>query len=165
VEQRLDGHPTLIVIDEGWKALDDDVFVARIKDWEKTLRKRNGLVGFATQSAQDALESRIASAIIEQAATQIFMANPKAQARDYCEGFGLTQHEFELVKSLPDTARCFLIKHGTDSVVARLNLSGEPELLTVLSGRESTVRKLDALREKLGDAPDAWMAMLMREAA
>ena len=165
VEQRLDGHPTLIVIDEGWKALDDDVFVARIRDWEKTLRKRNGLVGFATQSAQDALESRIASAIIEQAATQIFMANPKAQARDYCDGFGLTQHEFELVKSLPDTARCFLIKHGTDSVVARLNLAGAPELLTVLSGRESTVRKLDVLRASLGDAPDAWMAKLLREAA
>lgn len=164
VEQRLDGHPTLIVIDEGWKALDDDVFVARIRDWEKTLRKRNGVVGFATQSAQDALESRIASAIIEQAATQIFMANPKAQAKDYCEGFGLTRHEFELVKSLPDTARCFLIKHGTDSVVARLNLAGSPELLLVLSGRESTVRKLDALREELGDDPRAWMARLLEAA-
>jgi type IV secretion system protein VirB4 len=164
VEQRLDGHPTLIVIDEGWKALDDDVFVARIRDWEKTLRKRNGVVGFATQSAQDALESRIASAIIEQAATQIFMANPKAQAKDYCEGFGLTQHEFELVKSLPDTARCFLIKHGTDSVVARLNLAGSPELLLVLSGRETTVRRLDALREELGDDPRAWMAKLLEAA-
>lgn len=164
VEQRLDGHPTLIVIDEGWKALDDDVFVARIRDWEKTLRKRNGVVGFATQSAQDALESRIASAIIEQAATQIFMANPKAQAKDYCEGFGLTAHEFELVKTLPDTSRCFLIKHGTDSVVARLNLAGAPELLTVLSGRESTVRKLDALREQLGDDPATWMPKLVRAA-
>ena len=164
VEQRLDGHPTLIVIDEGWKALDDDVFVARIRDWEKTLRKRNGVVGFATQSAQDALESRIASAIIEQAATQIFMANPKAQAKDYCEGFGLTAHEFELVKTLPDTSRCFLIKHGTDSVVARLNLAGAPELLTVLSGRESTVRKLDALREQLGDDPATWIEKLVRAA-
>lgn len=164
VEQRLDGHPTLIVIDEGWKALDDDVFVARIRDWEKTLRKRNGVVGFATQSAQDALESRIASAIIEQAATQIFMANPKAQAKDYCEGFGLTPYEFELVKTLPDTSRCFLIKHGTDSVVARLNLAGAPELLTVLSGRETSVRKLDALREQLGDDPQAWMAQLVKAA-
>jgi type IV secretion system protein VirB4 len=164
VEERLDGHPTLIVIDEGWKALDDDVFVARIRDWEKTLRKRNGVVGFATQSAQDALESRIASAIIEQAATQIFMANPKAQAKDYCEGFGLTQHEFELVKTLPDTSRCFLIKHGADSVVARLNLAGAPELLTVLSGRETSVRKLDILREQLGDDPRAWMAKLLAAA-
>lgn len=164
VEQRLDGHPSLIVIDEGWKALDDDAFVARIKDWEKTIRKRNGVVGFATQSAQDALESRIASAIIEQAATQIFMANPKAQARDYCEGFGLTEHEFGLVKSLPDTSRCFLIKHGQDSVVARLNLSGEPDLLTVLSGRERTVRLLDTLREDLGEDPAVWLPRLLERA-
>ena len=164
VEQRLDGDPTLIVIDEGWKALDDDVFVARIKDWEKTIRKRNGVIGFATQSAQDAIESRIASAIIEQAATQIFMANPKAQARDYCEGFGLTTHEFDLVRSLPDTSHCFLIKHGTDSVVARLNLAGEPELLTVLSGRERTVRLLDTLREDLGEDPADWLPMLLERA-
>ncbi|WP_309606818.1 VirB4 family type IV secretion/conjugal transfer ATPase [Phenylobacterium sp.] len=164
VEQRLDGDPTLIVIDEGWKALDDDVFVARIKDWEKTIRKRNGVVGFATQSAQDALESRIASAIIEQAATQIFMANPKAQARDYCDGFGLTEHEFNLIRSLPDTSRCFLIKHGSDSVVARLNLSSEPDLLTVLSGRERTVRLLDTLREDLGEDPAVWLPRLLERA-
>ncbi|CAN5444130.1 VirB4 family type IV secretion system protein [soil metagenome] len=164
VEQRLDGDPTLIVIDEGWKALDDEVFLARIKDWEKTIRKRNGVVGFATQSAQDALESRIASAIIEQAATQIFMANPKAQARDYCEGFGLTEHEFDLIRSLPDTSHCFLIKHGADSVVARLNLSGEPDLLTVLSGRERTVRLLDTLREDLGEDPAVWLPRLLEQA-
>jgi len=164
VEQRLDGHPTIIVIDEGWKALDDDVFVARIKDWEKTIRKRNGVVGFATQSAQDALESRIASAIVEQAATQIFMANPKAQARDYMEGFGLTDHEYGLIRSLPDTSRCFLIKHGSDSVVARLNLSGEPDLLTVLSGRERTVRLLDEILLDVGDDPNAWLPRLLEKA-
>lgn len=164
VEQRLDGHPAIVVIDEGWKALDDEVFVARIKDWEKTIRKRNGIVGFATQSAQDALESRIASAIVEQAATQIFMANPKAQARDYIDGFGLTEHEFGLVKSLPDTSRCFLIKHGTDSVVARLNLAGEGELLTVLSGREKTVRLLDEILASVGESPEAWLPRLLERA-
>jgi len=161
VEQRLDGAPTIIVIDEGWKALDDDIFVQRIKDWEKTLRKRNGIVGFCTQSAQDALASRISSAIIEQAATQIFMINPKAQSSDYCAGFGLTEHEFDLIRTLPDSTHCFLIKHGSDSVVARLNLSGMPDLLTVLSGRESSVRRLDDLRAKYGDAPADWLPHLL----
>ena len=165
VEQRLDGEPTIIVIDEGWKALDDEVFINRIKDWEKTIRKRNGIVGFCTQSAQDALGSRISSAIIEQAATQIFMVNPKARAEDYCTGFGLTEHEFDLVRTLPDTTHCFLIKHGNDSVVARLNLSGMPDLLTVLSGRERTVRQLDVLREAHGDAPEAWLPHLLGRAA
>ena len=164
VEERLDGSPSIIVIDEGWKALDDDVFVRRIKDWEKTIRKRNGIVGFATQSAQDALESRIASAIIEQAATQIFMANPKARAADYMDGFGLTQHEYDLVRTLPDNAHCFLIKHGNESVVARLDLTGERELLTILSGRERTVRLLDQIRAERGDDPSEWIPRLLEVA-
>jgi type IV secretion system protein VirB4 len=164
VEERLDGDPTIIVVDEGWKALDDDVFVRRIKDWEKTIRKRNGVVGFATQSAQDALESRIASAIIEQAATQIFMSNPKARPEEYIDGFGLTEHELELVRTIPDTAHCFLIKHGNDSVVARLNLTGEKDLLTVLSGRERTVRLLDEIRQETGDDPAVWLPRLLEVA-
>ncbi|UVO55801.1 VirB4 family type IV secretion/conjugal transfer ATPase [Sphingomonas sp. SUN039] len=164
VEERLDGSAAIIVVDEGWKALDDDVFVRRIKDWEKTIRKRNGIVGFATQSAQDALESRIASAIIEQAATQIFMANPKARAADYIDGFGLTTHEYELIRTLPDSAHCFLIKHGSDSVVARLNLTGERDILTILSGRERTVRLLDDIRATTGDDPADWLPRLLEVA-
>jgi type IV secretion system protein VirB4 len=165
VEERLDGRPAIIVVDEGWKALDDEVFVRRIRDWEKTIRKKNGVVGFATQSAQDALESRISSAIIEQAATQIFMINPKGRAEDYINGFGLTPHEFELVRTLPDSSHCFLIRHGKDSVVARLDLSGEEELLTILSGRESTVRLFDSLVETNGSPPEDWISLLLQRAA
>ena len=161
IEQRLDGTPGVIIVDEGWKALDDDVFVRRIKDWEKTIRKRNGLVGFCTQSASDALESRIAASIIEQAATQIFFPNPRAKAADYIDGFGLTEHEFELVASLPDTARCFLIKQGDHSVVARLDLSGMAGELRVLAGTERSVRRLDALRAELGDDPADWLEAFM----
>lgn len=164
VEARLDGSPAIIVVDEGWKALDDEVFVRRIKDWEKTIRKRNGIVGFATQSARDALDSRIASAIIEQAATQIFMINPKANAADYCDGFGLTPHELDLIRMLPDSSHCFLIRHGNESVVARLDLSGEKDLLTILSGRERTVRLLDAIRGDTGDVPTAWLPRLLEAA-
>lgn len=161
IEERLDGSPTLIVIDEGWKALDDDVFSARLKDWLKTIRKRNGVVGFCTQSARDALDSRIASAIQEQTATQIFLPNPRAQQDDYGAGFGLTSHELDIVRSLPENSRCFLIKAGTDSVVARLDLNNEPEALRVLSGRERTVRALDQLRAQVGDHPSRWLPMLL----
>jgi type IV secretion system protein VirB4 len=165
VEQRLDGTPSIIVIDEGWKALDDEIFTRRIRDWEKTIRKLNGLVGFVTQSAEDALDSKISSAIVEQAATQIFMANPKAQAQPYIEGFGLSEHEFQLVRSIPDGAHAFLIKHGTHSVVARLNLGNERDLLTILSGRESTIRILDDMRHDDGSLPSDWLPRLLKKAA
>jgi type IV secretion system protein VirB4 len=161
VEERLDGTPTIIIIDEGWKALDDEVFAAAIRNWMKTLRKRNAILGFGTQSARDALDSRISSAIIEQAATQIFMPNPRAQEEDYCVGFGLTLHELDLIRALPASSRAFLIKHGNHSVVARLDLGSMPDILTVLSGRESSVRQLDELRAQYGDAPADWWPHLL----
>jgi type IV secretion system protein VirB4 len=160
IEERLDGQPTMILIDEGWKALDDEVFAARIRDWLKTLRKRNALVGFATQSARDALDSRIATALVEQTATMVFMPNARARPEDYIDGFGLTPHEFALIRSLPAHSRAFLVRQPDASVVVRLDLSGAPEVLTILSGRESAVRRLDALRETLGDAPSAWFEPL-----
>lgn len=160
IDERLDGEPTMILIDEGWKALDDEVFAARIRDWLKTLRKRNALVGFATQSARDALDSKIATALVEQTATMVFMPNARARFEDYCEGFGLSQHELDVIRTLPAHSRCFLIRQSDASVVVRLDLSGMPEVLTVLSGRESTVRKLDQLRERYGDTPEAWYPVL-----
>jgi type IV secretion system protein VirB4 len=42
----------------------------------------------------------------------------------------------------------------------RLDLSMMPELLMVLSGRESSVRRLDAIRSETGDAPAAWFERL-----
>ena len=160
IEERLDGKPTMILIDEGWKALDDEVFAARIRDWLKTLRKRNALVGFATQSARDALESRISTALVEQTATMVFMPNSRARPEDYCDGFGLTEHELALIRTLPAHSRCFLVRQPDASVVVRLDLSGASEVLTLLSGRESSVRRLDLLREALGDAPREWFPAL-----
>ncbi|MBB4087525.1 VirB4 family type IV secretion/conjugal transfer ATPase [Sphingomonas carotinifaciens] len=160
IDERLDGSPTTILIDEGWKALDDPVFASRIRDWLKTLRKRNALVGFATQSAGDALGSSIASAIVEQTATMIFMPNAKAKAEDYCTGFNLSEHELALIRALPAESRCFLVRHANHSVVVRLDLTGTGEMLMVLSGREATVRKLDAIRADAGDDPAAWYPRL-----
>ncbi|WP_086736595.1 VirB4 family type IV secretion/conjugal transfer ATPase [Erythrobacter colymbi] len=160
IDERLDGQPTMILIDEGWKALDDEVFAARIRDWLKTLRKRNALVGFATQSARDALDSRISTALVEQTATMVFMPNSRARAEDYCDGFGLTPQEFAVIRALPAHSRCFLVRQPDASVVVRLDLSGAPEVLTILSGRESAVRRLDLLREAVGDAPADWYPQL-----
>jgi len=157
IDTRLDGHPTLLFLDEGWKALDDPLFENRLRDWLKTVRKKNGLVGFGTQSASDALDSRIADTLREQCPTQIFLPNRKATPEAYCGGFGLSSRELELVRTLPDTSRAFLLKQGSGSVVARLDLAGLEDLIAVLSGREQSVALLDRLRRELGDAPAQWL--------
>ena len=53
IEGRLDGRPSLIIVDEGWLALDDQTFGGQLREWLKTLRKKNASVIFATQSLAD----------------------------------------------------------------------------------------------------------------
>ena len=157
IEQSLTGQKALVFLDEGWRALDDPVFEESLRGWLKTIRKKNGLVGFGTQSASDIVDTRIGPTILEQCRTQLFMPHFKADARGYCEGFGLTPHELSVVQHLGDSSRCFLVKHDATSVVARLDLSGEDDILAVLSGREETVQLLDDIRAEAGDDPAVWL--------
>ena len=48
LEDRFDGRPTLLVLDEAWVFLDNPLFAARIREWLKVLRKKNVSVVFAT---------------------------------------------------------------------------------------------------------------------
>ncbi|CAM8781096.1 conjugal transfer protein TrbE [Burkholderia pseudomallei] len=99
-DERFDGAPTLLILDESWLFLDDPVFAARIRQWLKTLRKKNVSVIFATQSLADIKDSSIAPAIIESCASRIFLPNPQAtepQIREIYEGFGLNSRQIEIV--------------------------------------------------------------------
>ncbi|AVO42569.1 conjugal transfer protein TrbE [Simplicispira suum] len=100
LQARFDGAPTLLILDEAWLFLDDPVFAARIRQWLKTLRKKNVSVIFATQSLADIKDSSIAPAIIESCASRIFLPNPQAsepQIRTIYEGFGLNDRQIEIV--------------------------------------------------------------------
>lgn len=100
LEARFDGAPTLLILDESWLFLDDPVFAARIRQWLKTLRKKNVSVIFATQSLADIQNSSIAPAIIESCASRIFLPNPQAtepQIRTIYESFGLNSRQIEIV--------------------------------------------------------------------
>jgi len=100
IEARLDGRPTLIIIDEGWLVLDSPAFAAQLREWLKTLRKKNASVVFATQSLADIETSSIAPAIIESCPTRIFLPNERAGepqiARIY-ERFGLNARQIDIL--------------------------------------------------------------------
>jgi type IV secretion system protein VirB4 len=100
VEGRLDGRPTLLIIDEGWLALDDPTFGAQLREWLKTLRKKNASVVFATQSLADIENSAIAPAIIESCPTRIFLPNERAiepQILAIYRRFGLNDRQIEIL--------------------------------------------------------------------
>ena len=100
IEGRLDGSPTLIIIDEGWLVLDAPAFAAQLREWLKTLRKKNASVVFATQSLADIETSAIAPAIIESCPTRIFLPNDRAvepQILGIYRRFGLNDRQIEIL--------------------------------------------------------------------
>ena len=100
LRERFDGRPTMVVLDEAWVFLDDPLFAAKIREWLKTLRKRNVSVVFATQSPSDIVESSVAPAILESCPSRIFLPNERAQepaAREVYTRLGLNDRQIELL--------------------------------------------------------------------
>jgi type IV secretion/conjugal transfer VirB4 family ATPase len=100
IEGRLDGRPTLLIVDEGWLALDDEGFAGQLREWLKTLRKKNASVIFATQSLSDIDGSAIAPAIIESCPTRLFLPNERAiepQITAIYRRFGLNDRQIEIL--------------------------------------------------------------------
>ncbi|OAF14605.1 conjugal transfer protein TrbE [Bradyrhizobium neotropicale] len=100
IADRLDGRPTLLIVDEGWLALDDEDFAGQLREWLKTLRKKNASVIFATQSLSDIDGSAIAPAIIESCPTRLLLPNERAiepQITAIYRRFGLNDRQIELL--------------------------------------------------------------------
>ncbi len=100
IGDRLDGRPTLLIIDEGWLALDDEGFADQLREWLKTLRKKNASVIFATQSLSDIDNSPIAPAIIESCPTRLLLPNERAiepQITAIYRRFGLNDRQIEIL--------------------------------------------------------------------
>ncbi|MDX3926699.1 MAG: conjugal transfer protein TrbE [Shinella sp.] len=100
IGDRLDGRPTLLIIDEGWLALDDEGFAGQLREWLKTLRKKNASVIFATQSLSDIDNSSIAPAIIESCPTRLLLPNERAiepQITSIYRRFGLNDRQIEIL--------------------------------------------------------------------
>ncbi len=105
IEQRLDGSPTLILLDEAWSYLQHQLFRNRLKDWLKTMRRKNAAVVMATQQISDIAKSDIADIVLENCPTKILLPNAEcknAGSRDFYERVGLNEREMEILQlSIP----------------------------------------------------------------
>lgn len=79
LDERYDGRPTLLVLDEAWVFLDHPFFAECLREWLKTLRKKNVPVVFATLSLSDIQSSKITPVIVDICPPQIFLPNARAR--------------------------------------------------------------------------------------
>ena len=151
LEERFDGRPTLLVLDEAWVFLDNPLFAARIREWLKVLRKKNVSVVFATQSLADIADSSIAPAIIESCPQRIFLANDRAvepQARVAYERFGLNERQIELIaRATPK--RHYYLQSAQGNRLFELGL-GPVALAFCGASDAASQRRMDSILEAQG---------------
>ena len=144
VETKLDGRPTLLLVDEAWLALSNPLFSDKLREWLKVLRKNNCAVVMATQSLSDVVSSPIRDAVFESCPTRLLLPNPEAQSammkKLYEEYLRLDDAEIALIASAekkrhtyyasPKGTRLFELGLGPVSL-SFLGASSKPELAAV----------------------------------
>ncbi|NBZ89210.1 VirB4 family type IV secretion system protein [Stagnihabitans tardus] len=139
IEER---RPTLIVIDEAWKVLDDDYFGKKLAEWLVTARKKNVVVVMMTQFPSQIRGSR-ARSILEALPNQLIFPNGEAARADY-EGFRLTGGEIDFVLNPIPGQRLALSRSPRGSTVLNVDLKALGPLLTALGGGQAGVNAFGA---------------------
>jgi len=147
-----DRKPTIIVIDEAWKALDNAYFAERLSNWLVTARKQNAVVVMMTQYASQLERTRTGKTIVEAVPTQVLLPNIRASAADYAM-LGLTEKELDVLLGVGSASRLALVRDDRGAVVIDADLSALGPLVTILGGME----KGEALvGSDYRDRPDFW---------
>jgi type IV secretion system protein VirB4 len=131
-----DRRPTIIVVDEAWKALDTTYFAERLGNWLVTARKQNAAVVMMTQYASQLEQTRTGRTIVEAVPTQVLLPNIRAKADDY-KMLGLTDKELALLLESGSGSRLALVRDDRGSIVIDADLRALGPLLTILGGMET----------------------------
>ncbi|MEZ5656269.1 MAG: conjugal transfer protein TrbE [Sphingobium sp.] len=174
LEERFDGRPTLLILDEAWIYLDHPLFAARIREWLKVLRKKNVAVVFATQSLADIDGSSIAPAIIESCPQRILLPNASAiepQSHAAYQRFGLNSRQIEMIASATPK-RHYYLQSSRGNRLFELGL-GPIALALCGSSDPASQKRIDAIVAEHGarnfaahfldDAGLDWAAALARQ--
>lgn len=161
IERRLDGRPTLIVVEEALQYLGETLWAERFGTWLFQLRKANAGVVFVGQSLGAFLSSSLSDALIESCPTRIFLPNAHAEepaARDAYRAFGLNDRQIELLaRATP--RRDYYCDTPAGSRFFQLGLSPGALAVYRLAGPEAR-RKVAELRRIHGER---WLSAYLEE--
>lgn len=159
IERRLDGRPTLIVIDEAWLIFDNPLFREKMREWLKVLRKANASVVFATQSITDVLNSPIKDVVIDSCPTKIFLPHAGASTdnvKGFYESFGLNDRQIKLI-SCAIAKQQYYYTSPLGQRLIELELQGVALSFTGAS-RKSDIQQIQTLEKQYGDQwPYYWL--------
>jgi len=99
VTRTFTGNPVMLIVDEAWLFLDNDFFAGMLKEWLKTLRKKNVYVVLATQEMAD-VNHTISSTIANACMTKFFLPNNQSwqsENRRLYRDLGLSDDDLDVL--------------------------------------------------------------------
>jgi type IV secretion/conjugal transfer VirB4 family ATPase len=129
-------NPTLIVLSEAWIYITHPVFAKKIKDYLKTLRKKNARVIISTQSVADLYDpstktlTATTAAIIESCPTRIYLPNPSIDSEMYVlyQKLGLSERQIEIISKEAVPKRNYYIVTPEGNRLIDLGFDGEDSM-------------------------------------
>ena len=156
IEHSLDGKPTIIVLDEAFKLLDNPLLGDKIHDWLAKLREKNAMVIFSSESIEDAKNSNITELLTKEIATKLFLPNLEV-GKEYKDIFHLDKEESAMIEQISNDNRHFLLKHGSDTIIAELDLTDMNDIIAILSSDETSIEIMNKIIERVGEQPQKWV--------
>ena len=164
IERRLEKNqgriPTLIVLEEAWLYLSHPLFATKLKDWLKTLRKKNARIVFATQSLADLYDpatktlTGTTAAILESCPTKVYLPNREmSQAiKELYERIGLTARQIEIIKDVGEPKCHYYVMTPQGNRLIELGFSGmDTVALSFIGLSVSRANDLLACKKKYKD--------------
>jgi type IV secretion system protein VirB4 len=156
IEKRLDGSPTLIPLDEAWVYLRHGLFREYVRDWLKTLRKKNAAVLLATQNLSDIFNSPIRDVVLESCPTKMLLPNAEAAnpaSRDFYRSLGLNDREIRTVQTALPKREYYVVSPEGRRLIC-LGLGGVALSFVGVNGAED----LERVNALIAHHPRTWQA-------
>lgn len=159
IERALTGQPSMILLDEAWIMFGHPVFLAKVREWLKVLRKANCAVVLATQNISDAAESGIMNVLADSCHTKVFLPNVSAREinqRPYYEAVGLNDRQIDIISSARPKRDYYVVTSEGRRLV-QLALQKKTLAFVGVSDKESIAR-IKVLQEVHKESwPQEWL--------
>jgi type IV secretion/conjugal transfer VirB4 family ATPase len=165
IQQRLDGRPTLTLVEEGWQAAADTLFQAWTEETSATNRKKVNALGLVLHSPANLAAFARRDLLLTNISTIIFLPNDRAntdgelgQKRHY-QALGLGMREIKMLAEDMRPQRDYLCVQGKQRRIFQLESGPLETALLSVNGRD-VKQHVTALRAQFGQD---WVEVWLRE--
>jgi type IV secretion system protein VirB4 len=127
----LTGEKTIIVVNHSHSIFEASAFQNQILNWLQKLTNTNAMILLTQENIADKSIHQNLADIMPYFASQLYLSN-RMLDKDFRHIFSLSNQEFNYIKSYDQSKRRFLVKHGDDSVFAKMDLSDLKKVLDYL---------------------------------